>query len=446
QLSSSLGCEVTFKPISDFFDYLAEDFKKQASLIDQVFPPESDVFYVFVERVVEDVVSGFRLDLTNQARSRDIMIYLKAVGVACLHCKRIAEVLWKHAKPGLSKIRAEEVIYRMFEPMMNQYLNDELTMVKVLNEEEIDKWNQKVLNKTILDQRSFLNNSNREVYKRNYLSSFRKVLKLDKRSSVTSIQGFDGSSSPTDQMTSSNARSGSLQQLLSLETALQMIHANKDSLHRISAFIGFPGEMGQRMYIETIEMVFISLLRTLGTKHIKPGFGIAVQRLNDQADLKGLAPLVEFFELTHIADLIQQMVQVYYDEEMSRFIDRMDFLNICNKEKKIFEKTLDECVAAGLNKGIQILIDRIEFILATEQRPGDFEPPADASLDLAPTKLGNIYIISNPRDIGLFIRETERFNGIFYAEDIYEFCQRRDDWMMIKKAVDKELYGLKAED
>ena len=29
-----------------------------------------------------------------------------------------------------------------------------------------------------------------------------------------------------------------------------------------------------------------------------------------------LAPFVEFFELVHVADLIQQMVQVYYDEEM----------------------------------------------------------------------------------------------------------------------------------
>ena len=29
-----------------------------------------------------------------------------------------------------------------------------------------------------------------------------------------------------------------------------------------------------------------------------------------------VTPLVEFFELVHIADLIQQMVQVYYDEAM----------------------------------------------------------------------------------------------------------------------------------
>lgn len=65
---------------------------------------------------------------------------------------------------------------------------------------------------------------------------------------------------------------------------------------------------------------------------------------------------------------------------------------------------------------------------------------------IALKELGNIYIISNARDIGLFVREADRFNGLFRAEEVYEFCQKREDWMAIKKEVEKELYGLKAED
>lgn len=50
----------------------------------------------------------------------------------------------------------------------------------------------------------------------------------------------------------------------------------------------------------------------------------AIKRLGDfksdksdsESTSSDLAPLVGFFELVHIADLIQQMVQVYYDEEM----------------------------------------------------------------------------------------------------------------------------------
>ncbi|CAJ0911649.1 13625_t:CDS:2, partial [Entrophospora sp. SA101] len=124
-----------------------------------------------------------------------------------------------------------------------------------------------------------------------------------------------------------------------LETALNLIHINKDSLRRVGGFIEYPDKM------------------------------------------------VEFFELVHIADLIQQMVQVYYDEEMAnnKYVNKADFLNICNKEKKIFEKILDDCVASGLNKGIQVLIDQVEFILITEQLPENFRP-IDTLLDLKPTK------------------------------------------------------------
>lgn len=31
---------------------------------------------------------------------------------------------------------------------------------------------------------------------------------------------------------------------------------------------------------------------------------------------KSVAPLVQFFELVHIGDTIQQMVEVYFDKEM----------------------------------------------------------------------------------------------------------------------------------
>ena len=35
------------------------------------------------------------------------------------------------------------------------------------------------------------------------------------------------------------------------------------------------------------------------------------------------------------------------------------------------------------------------------------------------------------------IVETGRFSGVLCAEDAYEFCQKREDWMIIKKEVDK---------
>ncbi|CAG8433105.1 7776_t:CDS:10 [Ambispora gerdemannii] len=553
--------ELNYAPMAEFFKSVEDEFIKQASVIDQVFPQSANVFYTFVERVIEDVVTEYVYILSEEAHNRDKMVYFKTTVAAHQFCQHTALVLWKEAKPGLDKIKAEDLMYQMFEPMMERYLNEELDEIRVICEEEIDKWNKKLVNeKAEAQQQALLNNGNHEIYKRNYLSSFRKILKLstsrsrnpnttppsrasphDKRSSTASVQS--SLNSPQSPISASelqeallwNARLEKLQKILSVETALQLVHANKDALRRVGTFVGYPDRMGVKVQ-ETLESIFITLLQTLGPMHIKPGFDTAVLRLGEykpdaESTSQGLAPLVEFFELVHIADLIQQMLQVYYDEEMCRFIDKDDFLNECNEEKKKFEKLLDESVAAGLNKGIQVLTDQVEFILATEQKPEEFMPKDNANLDLKPTKacinavdclsshaklvvgcsdkntldvffqeiglrvfgiltkhlkkfvvnilggfqvisdlnhycafltslkqneitsyiialkeLGNIYIISSAKDIGLFVREADRFNGVLRAEDVYEFCLKREDWLSVKKEVEKQLFGLRAED
>ena len=59
--------------------------------------------------------------------------------------------------------------------------------------------------------------------------------------------------------------------LLSLDTALELIHADRDSLKRAETFSGYPGSYGHRVR-DTIEEIFVLLLISLGERHIKPGF------------------------------------------------------------------------------------------------------------------------------------------------------------------------------
>ena len=40
-------------------------------------------------------------------------------------------------------------------------------------------------------------------------------------------------------------------------------------------------------------------------------------------------------------------------------IDKTDFLNVVVREKKRFENTLDESVAAGLNAGTEVLMNQV---------------------------------------------------------------------------------------
>ncbi|KAF9105282.1 F-box protein: endocytic membrane traffic, recycling ReCYcling 1 [Mortierella sp. AM989] len=176
--------------------------------------------------------------------------------------------------------------------------------------------------------------------------------------------------------------------LLSVELALHLIHLDKDALHRLSAFAGLGGVLGG-LVERTIESVFIALLKSLGQQHIRPGFDAAIQQLGRYKPTTthggGVTPLMDFFELVHVADLILQMVQVYYAEEMCKHIDKMDFLNEANKEKKVFERLIDDGVAAGLDKSIEVLIGQVEYILSTMQLPTDYNPDENTDIELQPT-------------------------------------------------------------
>lgn len=60
-----------------------------------------------------------------------------------------------------------------------------------------------------------------------------------------------------------------MQLLLSLDTVLELIHADRESLKRIETFQAFPGKYGTRVR-EAIEEVFILLLKAVAGRHIVP--------------------------------------------------------------------------------------------------------------------------------------------------------------------------------
>lgn len=60
-------------------------------------------------------------------------------------------------------------------------------------------------------------------------------------------------------------------QLLLLDVALQLIHADRESLKRVETFIRYPGHYGFRVR-DAIEEIFILLLKVLVEKHIEKAF------------------------------------------------------------------------------------------------------------------------------------------------------------------------------
>lgn len=154
-----------------------------------------------------------------------------------------------------------------------------------------------------------------------------------------------------------------LQLLVSLDTALELIHGDRESLKRTETFAKYPGKCGTKV-VETVEELFILLLKAIGDRHIAPGFRIATKQMltykpADHDETASVAPLLQFFELVHVGDTIQSMVQVYFDKEIGQYVDKTDFLNPVMREKKRFEGVLDDAVAAGLNAGIEVLMNQV---------------------------------------------------------------------------------------
>ena len=152
---------------------------------------------------------------------------------------------------------------------------------------------------------------------------------------------------------------------------------------------------------EEMEEVCLSLFQVLGDQHVAPGFNKATEQIkqwnplsdadrapSDEADEAekdagaGVLPLVQFFELTHIADTISQLCSVYFSQTLVPVVrlDIDDFLNPVVRTKKTFEGNLDEFVASGLSVSVDLLMKRAEWILFSQRNPLDYAGQDVASM------------------------------------------------------------------
>ncbi|KAG9218157.1 hypothetical protein CCMSSC00406_0008096 [Pleurotus cornucopiae] len=471
-----------FDAMDEFMTHVLEAIRVNGSLAVRVFPPASEVLLNFADRLATDVVGEYTTALLTRAREVSNDTYLKAAAATFREAWRMVDAVMQAASvredSAVSKTRAEDVVYQMFEPNMDEYLDEEVESTKHAFEVICKAWEKGNAGSSSIDasisvaestsQARFLGSHNPAQVKRNVLASFTSVLLLpvtivprtvgavgaalttggsaavqgismlnpqrwggsapsdgyskkldqdggalfevgdddedaltrssgDKRSSVassvTQVGGSEGSISTSTTTTAASARqvaaSTNFDLLLSLDVSLELIHADREALKRVETFAGYPGHYGHRVR-DTIEEIFILFLQILSERHVIKGFSQAILQITsykpaDHEDTTSVAPLVQFFELVHIGDTIQSMVQVYFDKELAPHIDKTDFLNAVVREKKRFENSLDDSVAAGLNAGTELLMNQVEHIITKLTKPREYYPPEDAPLDLGPT-------------------------------------------------------------
>jgi recyclin-1 len=211
-------------------------------------------------------------------------------------------------------------------------------------------------------------------------------------SDTDNLTDYGSSTSNKDDNVTYHLDDDTMGSLVSLELCLHLIHANKEALGRT---LVITSAVDMSKIRPNVGKIFIKLLEALGVRHMSPAFNVAVDRLSRSTPIdnwtEGSPKAVnmdslQFFELIHIADLIHQMVDAYFCEDVKPWIDEYDFLSDIMVEKKSFDRTSDDNVAGGMDKAIQVLINQVDHILGKGQEPVDFNPQGGKQVfDLKPT-------------------------------------------------------------
>jgi recyclin-1 len=610
-LSRSAPAEVSLEPCRSFFEILLAKVNDQAGVVGRIFPNPGMVFLAFLDRVKDDIIMEYTTSLFDEAHDRSIEAYLKALSSVFEQTLLFFQSITPPEGSNLDmQEKAKEYSLRIFEPHLDLYLQDELEFFTKGVEAEVQAWEKKLSEQDSSLESFWMSNINRSADKKDFLSSFKKVVMMPvtvlptfgspftstsssstKPPAATTTpaavpanglagadtlqtsrpetprlnSGLNGRKSPlpenapTDELAAKAAlmahKLEGIKSLFSIEVALNLVHTAKTSIERAAVFMKLGGQVGEEAR-EHCGTVFVVLLRILGQGHVKSGFDRAILHLShynprevSDHNKQGVAPLVMFIELVNVGDLISQMIDVFYEQQLAtpKIADKNDFLDPAGMAKKKFEQMLDESVAAGLNKGIDVLMDEVEYLYGTMQEPTDYNPElaegattatasngnarnstlkvnsigptptavrivelvsshtkmltgttdksmldvfngevgqrlfvaickhlkrqristdgaifliADMNLyfdyvrtlrnqDLlayfkALRELSQIYLIdaSHAKEMATVIADGDRFGGVFRAEEVYEYAQRRADWYQVRKSVERAMYGL----
>ncbi|KAF9884642.1 F-box protein: endocytic membrane traffic, recycling ReCYcling 1 [Aspergillus nanangensis] len=403
-----------------FFTRLSVAYNEEVSIINRAFPPSLKFATSFTQKVGQDVLYPFLTAIFDELHRINVEAYLTAVSGTFAQCLNFSDALLpiQNFTDDFDAF-LDNVISKAYEPHMDLYLAEELDHFRKGSEAAVEDWDRQLSEQAASTESFLMSNINRQADKRDFLTSFKKVImapvnilpsfstsktsepKSDDESvasdssALKSQKRFSTLSSPSTppvveppstelaaKAAIMKSKLEGIRSIFSIEVALGLVHSAKSSLERAAQFVRIGGESGVAVK-QQCEEIFVSLLRILGHGHLIVGFNKAVDHLSNyrprehsEREQSGVEPLVTFLELVNVGDLILQMIDVFYEQELigSKLTDRNDFLDPAVKAKKKFEQNLDERVAAGLNKGINVLMEEVDYILATRQLATDFNP------------------------------------------------------------------------
>jgi recyclin-1 len=416
--------QLSLEKVHAYFERLGTAYSEENAIVEAVFPNAKEVSLRLVEEVAKDILAPFLSSLFEDAQARSTSLYLRILsGTFAATSQFIEDFALPNDADETTISRCNAIVANIYGPHLENYLSEELAFFRHKADAEVEQWDRALSEQDASAESFLMSNVNRQADKKDFMSSFKKVVMMP----VNILPSFSGPSNtkttakalvngesaavsrpstpnllmprtatpslsaeaPTSELAAKaalmNSKLENIRSLFSIEVALNLVHAAKSSLERAAQFISLAGEAGDSAR-KQCSAIFVLLLHSVGTRHVKAGFDKAIDHLstynpretntNPDNDIGQVAPLGTFLELVNVGDLIQQMLDVFYESELVRLgiSKRDDFLDTNVKEKRKFEAMLDERVAAGLGKGIDALINEVEYICATTQLPTDFYP------------------------------------------------------------------------
>ncbi|KAJ9503671.1 F-box protein: endocytic membrane traffic, recycling ReCYcling 1 [Exophiala xenobiotica] len=416
--------QLSLEKVHAYFERLGTAYSEENAIVEAVFPNAKEVSLRLVEEVAKDILAPFLSSLFEDAQARSTSLYLRILsGTFAATSQFIQDFALPNDADETTISRCNAIVANIYGPHLENYLSEELAFFRHKADAEVEQWDRALSEQDASAESFLMSTVNRQADKKDFMSSFKKVVMMPvnilpsfsapsntKTTAKALVNGESAAVSrpstpnlsmprtvtpslsveaPSSELAAKaalmNSKLENIRSLFSIEVALNLVHAAKSSLERAAQFISLAGEAGDSAR-KQCSAIFVLLLHSVGTRHVKAGFDKAIDHLstynpretntNRDNDIGQVAPLGTFLELVNVGDLIQQMLDVFYESELVRLgiSKRDDFLDTNVKEKRKFEAMLDERVAAGLGKGIDALINEVEYICATTQLPTDFYP------------------------------------------------------------------------
>lgn len=397
-------------------------FNKESKIIDLVFPQQIPMMYKVCEELISNQLKELLSILFESAKERGLYLTIIPYTYSKLSndfinmltpCENIGESY---------TLLVMELFDMLFESFTIEYMKDELKNFKSDSIVKILEWNKTLLKREAETTEEILKHVKIES-KNDFLTSFKKIFTNDK----SAEENFNEIQVKA-KILSENIKY--LNKTLNPELILAVLNMAQISIERLYKFNGFTIHTIQNEIYQSIQDIFTSVLDLIGDEHIKIGFEKAVtylQRFNPNSPTftennaeSFSKPIELFFELINMGDLIIQMLDIFYKEELlKRKIVKIEnsILNPSLQHKKKLEALIDKYVADGLNIGLEILVNELESIY--ENHP-PVEYLSSSSVVFGPTKTAEMALKILDENIDLLVDCADKSIVEVFQQEIAE--------------------------